>query len=102
MPDLGEELKACHPFFMAESGFPGEVVEVLCKSFEDIFQSRVWTLTVDQLDIIGDVVYVEVFEHRHIDLGRVGRRHGEWLAVTRATRYETSSKERRSPYEYRR
>ena len=47
LPDLGEELKACHPFFMAESGFPGEVVEMLCKSFEDIFQSRVWTLTVD-------------------------------------------------------
>lgn len=99
LADLGEELEACHPFFMAKSGFSGEVVEVLCQPFEDVFQSRVWTLTVDQLDIVGDVVYVEIFEHRHIDLWRVGRRHSEWLAVTRPKRYGPSSKEKRSRYE---
>jgi hypothetical protein len=53
---------------MAEAGLPGEIVEMLHDTLQDILQSWVGTLTVNELDIVGDVIDGEVFQRRNIDL----------------------------------
>ena len=64
----GEELYACHPFCGTETGFAREIVHMRDQAFQDIFQSRIGGLRVDEMHVIGNVVNCEVFEDRHVDL----------------------------------
>jgi hypothetical protein len=41
------------------------------KPFEDIVQPRVFALCIDAMDILGNVLYCEVLEYRHIDMRRI-------------------------------
>ena len=71
LADGGEEEEAGHPFIMRETGFAGEVVEVLDEAFEDVFQAGVGALRIDELDVVCYVVDCEVLEGRDVDLGGI-------------------------------
>jgi hypothetical protein len=50
---------------MTESGLSCKVMQMLHNPLEYVFQSRIRTLSVDQLDVFSDVVNRQVFQWRH-------------------------------------
>jgi len=56
----GQKLQAGHPFSFAQTRFPREVMEMGDESLQDVFQSGIRVLRVDQDDIIGDVFYIQI------------------------------------------
>jgi hypothetical protein len=68
-----QEEQSCHPFLVAEPGLTSEVVKMLDNSLEDILQSWVRALRVDELDIVCDVVNSKVLERRYVHFRRIHR-----------------------------
>jgi len=56
----GQKLQAGHPFSFAQTGFPRKVMEMSDESLQDVFQSGIRVLRVDQDDVIGDVFYIQI------------------------------------------
>lgn len=56
LANRSKEQETGHPLFMAESGLPREVMEVLHYPLQYVLQPGIRRLRVDQLDIVGDVV----------------------------------------------
>lgn len=66
-----EELDTSHPFAAREANLARKVVEVRDQALEDVFHARVGLVGVDQVDIVGDVVGIEIFQWWNLDLGGV-------------------------------
>jgi hypothetical protein len=62
LPYLSKELYSSHPFIEAESCFAREVVEMGYEALHHVLQSRVGTLRINAVDVLGDVFDCEVFE----------------------------------------
>ena len=75
LPDLGQELDACHPLVEAQPCLARKVVEVRDETLHDVLQPWVGALRVDADDVLGDVVDCQVLQDRHRSVSRVGRRH---------------------------
>ena len=52
---LLQEIQAVPPFFRAQTGFAGEVVEMGDQTLEDVGQAQIFALRVESDDIVGDV-----------------------------------------------
>lgn len=50
---------------MAKSSLSGKVVKMLHQPFENVLQSRIRTLAINRLDILGDVVNGEILHRRN-------------------------------------
>ena len=44
---------------------------MLYQPLKDVFQPRIWTIAVDRLDIIGDVVDCQVLNMRYVHFRRI-------------------------------
>jgi hypothetical protein len=71
LTSLRKEIDACHPFFGRQAGFPREIVKMCSEAFEDVLHTSVWVVGVDEIDILGDVVSVQVLQWRDLDLRRI-------------------------------
>jgi hypothetical protein len=65
---LLQEGESGHPFLGAQSGLPGEVVEMRDQTLEDIFHAFIFAQGIDPDDVLGDVVDREVFHRGDLDL----------------------------------
>lgn len=52
---LGQKLNPGLPFLGGETSFPGEVMEVGYDALEEIAESRIGALGIDDVDIVGNI-----------------------------------------------
>lgn len=64
----GEEQETDHPFFMTQSRLSRKVMSVLDQSLQNVFETRIRALPIDQLHIVRNVVDGKVFQGRDFDL----------------------------------
>lgn len=62
LPDLSEELDACHPFVKAQACLAREVVEVGDQPFHNVLQPWVAALRIDADYILSNVVDCQVLQ----------------------------------------
>lgn len=68
---LGQKIDACHPFFRRQSRLSRKVVDMRDQSLKDVFHTGIRIVGVNKVDVVRDVVGVQVFQWRNLDLGGI-------------------------------
>jgi hypothetical protein len=71
LANLHQEVQRRHPFSRAQSGLSRKIMQMRNKTLQDVGETPIGSLAVDEDCVFSDVIYRHVLDRRDLDFGRV-------------------------------